>query len=60
MIDKQKLLHWIDDKKYVYSVEEYDHAAAEDSPEELAEWKGCMKMLNMIKRMIELGEFAHE
>ncbi len=54
MLDKQKLLTWIEDKKYVYEVpDEYG-----DSKEELAEWKGCMKVLNIIKWQIERGEFV--
>jgi hypothetical protein len=54
-ISKQKLLQWVEDKKYVYSAPELD-----DSPEEIAKWSGCMKMLNMIERMVELGEFKQE
>ena len=58
MISKQKLLQFIEDKKYVYTVEDYDCAAADATAEELAEWAGCLRMLNMIKYQIELGEFV--
>ena len=65
MIDKQKLLQWIEDKKYVFAVEDYDHRSADDSPEEIAEWKGCMKILNALDMNITAGTFdveevAHE
>ena len=51
-IDKQKLLSWINDKKYVYSVgQEYLDR------EEIDMCKGAVKVLNMINYYIELGEF---
>ena len=54
MINKQKLLQWVEDKKYVYS------PSASDSELDAAEWKGSRNVLFMLERDIENGEFVIE
>lgn len=56
MIDEQKLLQWIEDKKYVFEItdgclpyeDEYKHC------------QGALKVLSLLDRAIELGEFKEE
>lgn len=56
MIDKQKLLDWISDKKYVYSVDpEYL-----DSSTEIDFCMGAIRVLNMLQQQVKLGEFTEE
>lgn len=53
MIDKQKLLQWIEGKKYVFAVDEKNKYSIDYDT--LTSY-GCLKILNMIERDIELGE----
>ncbi|MDQ0873768.1 hypothetical protein QFZ77_002427 [Paenibacillus sp. V4I3] len=55
MIDKQKLIKWIEDKKYVYTM---DEELLES--EEIALCKGAMKILNRLSWEISIGEFDVE
>ena len=55
MIDKQKLLVWISDKKYVYSP---DKETCEEY--ELGLCAGAKRILRMLNQEIELGEFGVE
>lgn len=59
MLDKQKLLQWIEDMKFVYSVEDGD------SQEYIRMYKGMLKILNTLDMDIRAGnldveEVAHE
>lgn len=51
MIDKAKLLQWIEDKQYVFS------PSALDSELDAAQWKGSRNVLSMLERDIENYEF---
>lgn len=48
-IDKQKLLQWIEEKKFVYSVEDGD------SEDYRRMHKGMLKIMTMLERDIEIG-----
>lgn len=52
MIDKAKLLQWIEDKKDVYGP-----PYQEDEFEKVQYWKGMLNMLVKLKQEIDLGEF---
>lgn len=61
MIDKQKLLTWIEDKKYVYGGP-YDDG---ESSDELQRYQGVLMILRVLDQEIEWGrldaeEVAHE
>ena len=61
MIDKQKLLQWVEAMNYVYSAPPEEG----DTPEEIAMWKGKVQMLNRLDMDIRAGnldaeEVAHE
>lgn len=51
MISKQKILQWIEDKKYVYSGPYSDNWEAKRCI-------GSLNILSMMERDIELGEFV--
>lgn len=56
MIDKAKLLQFIEDKKYVYSIDpEYL-----DTSTEIDFCMGAIRVLNILKQQVELGEFEEE
>ena len=56
MISEQKLLQWIENKKYVYSVgPEYF-----DDIEEVSMCNGARKALNQLRHALETGEFGVE
>ncbi|CAN7358292.1 hypothetical protein [Paenibacillus sp. LjRoot56] len=52
MADNQKLLTWIEDKRYVYSGP-YEG----NLPLDIARWKGALKILDMLEGDLDLGEF---
>ena len=52
MIDKQKLIKWVEDEIYVLSGP-YD----DNTPEEIARWKAKVQMLRLLERDIASGEF---
>lgn len=54
MIDKQKLLQWIEQRKEVYEPHE------EDTQEYRHMYKGMLKMLNQLNREIDLGNLDTE
>jgi hypothetical protein len=54
MIDEKKLLQWIEDKKYVFAAGPGDF----DDYEDYVKCQGSLKVLGMIERDIELGEFV--
>lgn len=61
MIDKQKLLQWIEDQRYIYGSPQKE----EDTPDEIASWSGRVKMVNKLEMDIRAGnldveEVAHE
>ena len=51
MISKQKLLQWIESKKYVYGPP-YDTVLS------MTKCKAALNALNMLEHQIELGEFV--
>ncbi|MNW10987.1 hypothetical protein D3C71_2083260 [compost metagenome] len=51
MISKQKLLQWVEDKRFVYS-EPYENEEVENM------CKQSLHILNALKRSIDLGEFV--
>ena len=61
MIDKKKLLQWIDDEIFIYSTGPYD----DDTPEEIAMYKARTHTLRKLEMQISAGildveEVAHE
>lgn len=55
-IDKQKLLQWIEDEKFVFSGP-YD---ASESSDNILRYQGRLLQLSKLERAIELGEFKQE
>lgn len=53
MLDKQKLLQWIEDKQFVYS-EPYEES---DTVEKIVGYKNVVMILRVLKRDIDRNEF---